>query len=111
MKGIRSLLKSKDGFLLLSGGLIEEVKKKVPGMSEEFWDQDAYLNDQNSQKMIKEVHSEYLKSGADIIIDANHASIPPAEWINNFTVKDAEKLIISTTKLATDARDELSKEI
>jgi hypothetical protein len=37
MKGIRSLLKNKDGFLLLNGGLIEEVKKKVPGMNDEFW--------------------------------------------------------------------------
>jgi len=90
---------------VLDGGLKGEVKKRSAEKEDGFWD-DRFLNDQDTQNIIKEIHKDYLQSGADIIVDSNFSSYPPALMKNlKISQAEAENLIVNTTKLATDARD------
>ena len=75
MTGIKQLLKEKP-FLILDGGMSIELMEKGFDITGGTW-ASKVLGDPDAQDAIKYIHQDYIRSGADIITDANYSSYVP----------------------------------
>jgi homocysteine S-methyltransferase len=74
MKGIKPLLESKKGVLILDGGLATELESKGADLSGSLWSAKLLQDD---PALIKGAHVEYFNAGADITITASYQTSVP----------------------------------
>ncbi len=90
------------GVLILDGGLATELEARGHDLSDELWSARLLIDDPEA---IKQVHLDYLKSGADCIISASYQGTISGFMKRGLTAQEAEQLLLSSIQLAVDARD------
>jgi homocysteine S-methyltransferase len=96
----------KCGLVILDGAMATELERHGADLNHPLWS--AKLLFENPS-LIKQVHLDYLKAGADIITTSSYqASIPGFEKQGCSKEKAVELLTLSS-RLATDAREEALK--
>ena len=97
MRGLKPLLESKRGFLLLDGGMGTELEQQGFDVNGDLG-ASKLLGDPKGREAMKDIHQKYLKAGADIITDANYGSyIPRMSADLQISQAEAEQLILSAT--------------
>lgn len=96
-------LLEKQKVLILDGALGSELQKRGFDLQDKLWS--AKLLSQNPQA-IKEIHMDYLKAGADIIITASYQASFEGFEQKGFSHQKAQNLIELSIQLAHEARDE-----
>lgn len=102
MGNIKEIIKSKK-VLILDGAFSTELERKGFNLNDSLWSAKVLIE---SPHAIKEVHRDYLNSGADCIITASYQATYEGFIKKGLTEKEAENLIKLSTTLAKETRDE-----
>lgn len=102
MSNIKEIIKSKK-VLILDGAFSTELERKGFNLNDSLWSAKVLIE---SPHAIKEVHRDYLNSGADCIITASYQATYEGFIKKGLTEKEAENLIKLSTTLAKETRDE-----
>jgi len=93
----------KSGLVILDGAMATELEKKGADLNHVLWS--AKLLEENPL-LIKEVHLDYLKAGADIITTASYQASFPGFVKQGYTKEKAIELMKCSTRLGIEARNE-----
>lgn len=94
-------------FLIKDGGLATEIEKQGTRLGGKLWSAKILADD---PRIIRTVHRDYLKAGADIILTASYQASMPGFKEEGYSVREAERLIKLSVTLAREAREELLSE-
>lgn len=70
----------------------------------------SYFQGKAKPELIKQVHKNYFKAGADCGITCSYQASIPGLMENGYTLEEAENLIRSAVKIFCEARDEWQEE-
>ncbi len=90
------------GFLVVDGGLATELEARGCDLSDDLWSARILLDD---PQLIRRVHLDYLKAGADWITTASYQASICAFERRGLSCDDAIDLLRRSVTLATDARE------
>jgi homocysteine S-methyltransferase len=93
----------KSGVVILDGAMATELEKKGADLNHPLWSA-RLLREKPS--LIRQVHLDYLKSGADIITTASYQASFPGFEKQGYTKPEAIDLLNLSTRLALEARTE-----
>src|SRR5688572_32777748 len=89
--------------LVIDGALATELERRGCDLRDELWSAKILLE---QPEMIKQVHLDYFKAGADCAITASYQATIEGFKRRGLSEKEAVALIRKSVKLAFDARDE-----
>ena len=89
--------------MILDGGLATQLEARGCDLSDELWSA-RLLADRPS--LIRDVHGDYLRAGADCIISASYQATFEGFMARGMSTERATDLIRSAVELACQARDE-----
>ncbi len=90
------------GFLVLDGAMATELEKYGADLNDPLWSAKCLLD---SPQLIRQVHLDYLNSGADIISSATYQASQAGFQARGLSVAKSVKLMRSGVALALQARD------
>jgi homocysteine S-methyltransferase len=93
----------KQNVIILDGALGTEIQKRGFDVNDSLWSA-KFLS--KNPAVIKEIHTDYLNAGADIIISASYQASFEGFMKKGFSKEESKKLIELSISLAKDARDE-----
>lgn len=99
---IEELLK-KHKMVIVDGAMATELEGKGCNLNDTLWSAKVL---KENPALIKEVHMDYYKSGADVAITASYQATVQGFVAKGFSEEEAKKLIQSSVRLAKEARDE-----
>ena len=102
MQPIASIL-SQHPALVIDGALATELERRGCDLNDELWSAKILLK---QPEIIKQVHYDYFKAGADCAITASYQASIEGFAKRGLNEKEAIALIQKSVKLATQARDE-----
>lgn len=88
-------------FLILDGALATELERKGANLNDPLWSAKVLME---NPTLIKEIHLEYLISGADIITTATYQATFEGFKSKGFSQNESERLFSLAVQLAVDAR-------
>jgi len=88
--------------MILDGGLATELEARGCDLSDELWSA-RLLMDQPD--LIRDVHSEYLRVGADCVVSASYQATLEGFASRGLTREESIELLERSVELATEARD------
>lgn len=91
------------GSLILDGGLATELEARGYDLSDALWSA-RLLHD--APQVIKQIHLDYLKAGADCIITASYQATVAGFMSKGYSDREARDLLRRSVSLAREARDE-----
>ncbi|MCR5536470.1 MAG: homocysteine S-methyltransferase [Succinivibrio sp.] len=89
-------------FMVLDGAFATELERLGLNLNDPLWSALALID---KDELIKQVHTAYLKAGADIITTSSYQASVRGFMTKCLTQAQAEALIIKSVKLAQEARD------
>ena len=89
--------------LVIDGALATELERRGCDLKDELWSAKILLE---QPEIIKQVHLDYFKAGADCAITASYQATIQALVKHRLNEKEAIALIQKSVKLAIEARDE-----
>jgi homocysteine S-methyltransferase len=89
--------------LIIDGALATELERRGCDLRDELWSAKILLE---QPEMIKQVHLDYFKAGADCAITASYQATIEGFKRRGLSEKEAVALIRKSVKLAFEARDE-----
>ena len=89
--------------LVMDGALATELERRDCDLKNELWSAKILLE---QPEMIKQVHLDYFKAGADCAISASYQATIEGFTRRGLSEKEAVALIQKSVKLAFEARDE-----
>jgi homocysteine S-methyltransferase len=89
--------------LVIDGALATELERRGCDLKDELWSAKILLE---QPEIIKQVHFDYLKAGADCAITASYQATIEGFSKRGLNEREAIALIKQSVKLATEARDE-----
>lgn len=92
----------RQGALVVDGGLATELEARGHDLSDELWSARMLQDDPQA---IRQVHLDYLRSGADVIISASYQATIRGFTGRGLSEREAERLIRRSVGLAREARD------
>lgn len=92
----------RQGFLIVDGGLATELEARGYDLSDALWSARLLQDDPGA---IRQVHADYLRAGADVIISASYQATLPGLMKRGMGEMEAEALIRRSVALAREARD------
>ena len=98
----------KQNVIILDGALGTEIQKRGFDVNDSLWSA-KFLS--KNPAVIKEIHTDYLNAGADIIISASYQASFEGFMKKGFSKEESKKLIELSISLAKDARDEFWKNL
>jgi homocysteine S-methyltransferase len=102
MNPIASILDHRPA-LIIDGALATELERRVCDLKDALWSAKILLE---QPEMIKQVHLDYFKAGADCAITASYQATIEGFAKRGLNESEAVALIQSSVKLAIEARDE-----
>ena len=106
MSSLFDLFIEKNGLVIIDGAMATELEKQGADLNHELWS--AKLLTENPD-LIKRVHLDYLKAGADIITTASYQASFTGFEKQGYSKEKAIDLMILATSLAMEAREEALK--
>lgn len=94
---------TRQGFVMLDGGLATEMEKRGADLNDELWSARMLIE---SPEMIRQVHADFLKAGADVIATASYQASFGGFQRVGYGRDQAESLLRLSVELAVLARDE-----
>lgn len=91
------------GYLIIDGGLATELEARGYDLNDALWSARLLADEPEA---IRQVHLDYLRAGADVIITASYQATIPAFKARGMTEAEAIALIRRAVTLAREARDE-----
>jgi len=88
--------------IIVDGAMATELEGKGCNLNDTLWSAKVL---KENPKLIKEVHSDYYKAGADIGITASYQATVEGYKAKGFSETEAKDLIKSSVRLAKAARD------
>ncbi len=101
MNPIKSFI-DRYGAFILDGGLATQLEAHGCDLSDDLWSARLLLDD---PQIIRQVHAEYLWSGADCIISASYQATIPGFMAKGLSLKEAKRLIRLAVEIAVEERD------
>jgi homocysteine S-methyltransferase len=98
---INSLLQ-RQGFLVLDGGLATQLEARGCDLGDELWSARILLE---APDLIRQVHVDYLRAGADCIVSASYQATVPGFMKRGVSQRDARDLLRASVELAVETRD------
>lgn len=89
-------------FVVLDGALATELERRGADLADPLWSAKLLLAD---PALIRQVHLDYLLAGADVITTASYQASVPGFAGRGLSETAAEDLILSSVRLARQARD------
>ena len=90
------------GFVILDGGLATELEARGYNLDDDLWSARLLADEPDA---IRQVHLDYLRAGADVVITASYQATIPAFRERGLTEGEAIALLQRAVALARDARD------
>lgn len=106
MDKLTELLKNKR-LVIVDGAMATELEARGCDINDELWSAKILAE---APEMIKQVHYDYFKAGADIGISASYQASVPGFMKKGFTRQESENLVKSSVKLLLEAREEFMKD-
>lgn len=103
---VNSILE-KHELLIVDGAMATELEGKGCDLNDTLWS--AKVLKENPQ-LIREVHMDYFRAGADVAITASYQATIPGFVAKGYSEEEARKLIRKSVELAKEARDEFWSE-
>ena len=94
---------SAQGYLILDGGLATELEARGCDLTDDLWSARILLEQPD---LIRQVHLDYLHSGADCIVSASYQATVEGFGRRGLSVADSEGLLRRSVELAREARDD-----
>lgn len=92
----------RDGVLLLDGGLATELESRGRDLGDDLWSAGVLLDDPD---LIRAVHLDYLRAGADCIASASYQATVPGLMRRGLVEGAATDCLRLSVELALQARD------
>lgn len=102
MNPIEKILKSHK-IIILDGALATELERKGCNINDSLWSAKVLAE---NPEVIKEVHYDYFKSGADCAITSSYQATVEGFIKRGFSDLEARKLIKKSVEIAVEARNE-----
>jgi homocysteine S-methyltransferase len=96
------LFLERQGILLLDGGLATELEARGADLDDPLWSAKALLEQPH---LVRQVHSDYLRAGADCISSASYQASIPRLVERGLSEGDAAAVLRRSVELALEARD------
>ena len=93
----------RQGLLVLDGGLATELEARGCDLKDDLWSARLLLDDPD---LIRGVHLDYLRAGADCVTSASYQATIDGLVNRGLGGEQAAEVILSSVRLAVDARDE-----
>ncbi len=97
----------RQGFMVLDGGLATELEARGADLNDELWSAKVLLEDTD---LIRAVHLDYLRSGADCIVSTTYQATIPGLMKRGMSRVDAAEVLRMSVRLAVQARDDFWSE-
>jgi homocysteine S-methyltransferase len=97
------LFLEQQGYLILDGGLATELEARGYDLNDALWSARLLADEPEA---IRQVHLDYLRAGADVIITASYQATIPAFRARGLTETEAIELLQRSVALGRTARDE-----
>jgi len=91
------------GYLVLDGGLATELEARGYDLNDALWSARVLAEEPEA---IRQVHLDYLRAGADVIITASYQATIPGFMARGMAEAEAVALLQRSVALARSARDE-----
>lgn len=88
---------------ILDGGLATELEARRHNLNDPLWSAKILLE---QPEAIRQVHSDYLRAGADCVISASYQASLPGLMARGLSEAEAANLIRFAVQLAIEARDQ-----
>ena len=92
------------GVVILDGAMATELEKRGANLNHTLWSAKLLIEDPS---LIKAVHMDYLKAGADIITTSSYQASFSGFSKQGYTHERAKELMLLSTSLALQARKEI----
>lgn len=99
---ITDFVRNSGGVAIIDGGLATELERHGADLNDPLWSAKCLLT---SPHLIRTVHLEYLKAGADIIITASYQATIQGFEAKGFSSEESEALLKRSVEIACEARD------
>ncbi|KAJ3687390.1 hypothetical protein LUZ61_016554 [Rhynchospora tenuis] len=99
---MRDFLAKAGGCAVLDGGLATELEAHGADLNDPLWSAKCLLT---SPHLIRQVHLDYLHSGANIIITASYQATIQGFQSKGFSTEESENLLRKSVHIALEARD------
>jgi len=107
MKADLKRILEKNRIMIIDGSMSTPLERMGADLNDELWTAKV-LRDQ--PELIKKVHMDYFRAGADCGITASYQATVPGLMAKGMTEAEAEELIADSVKVFLEARDEWWKE-
>jgi homocysteine S-methyltransferase len=95
------------GVVIVDGALATELERRGADLRDPLWSAKLLLEDPG---LIRQVHLDYLRAGADVITSASYQASIPGLAGRGLGVRQAEDVLRLSVRLAQEARDQLERE-
>lgn len=99
---VNDLLSRSGGAAVIDGGLATELERYGADLNDSLWSAKCLLT---SPHLIRQVHLDYLESGADVIISASYQATLQGFEAKGFSKEESESLLRKSVEIAREARD------
>ena len=94
-------------FVVLDGGLATELERRGHNLNDPLWSARVLVEQPDA---IRELHLDYLRAGADIVVSASYQVSFEGLAARNISAPAAEAVFIRSVSLAREAREQFQSE-
>lgn len=109
MGALSALIAAAGGCAVIDGGLATELERRGADLNDPLWSAKCLVED-DAADMIRQVHLDYYRAGADICTSASYQATIQGFTARGFRVSEAEALLRRSVQLVVEARDEFWRE-
>lgn len=100
---------SPGGCAVIDGGLATELENRGADINDPLWSAKCLL-EESSSDLVRQVHFDYFKSGADVSLSASYQATIQGFVARGFPAEKAEELLTRSVQLVLEARDQFWEE-
>lgn len=100
---------SPGGCAVIDGGLATELERRGADINDPLWSAKCLLEDASAD-LVRQVHFDYYKSGADVSLSASYQATIQGFLARGFSAEVAEELLTRSVQLVLEARDQFWEE-
>ncbi|KAJ6796439.1 homocysteine S-methyltransferase 2-like [Iris pallida] len=100
-------LRDAGGCAVIDGGLATELEANGADLNDPLWSAKCLIH---SPELIRKVHLDYLKAGANIITSASYQATIRGFESRGFSREESERLLRKSVEIACEARDIFQKQ-
>ncbi len=94
---------SKERIMIIDGSMSTALEHLGASLNSNLWTAKALAE---TPELVKQVHIDYFKAGADCGITCSYQATIPGLMANGYSFEESEKIIVNSVKVFREARDE-----